>query len=564
MAHLHKKVKNGRAYYYLREIQRVNGKPTVVKQVYLGTAEKLAELVQGKAAARAAVHVEEFGGLWLAHQALSKLGVIELIDTALPRAKSIAGLSVGEYFYYAVLNRLVEPHSKHGLEEWYRGTAIQAIRPTRLKALTSANYWKAWDKVSPHALERISTALFEKLSVLDPAKGECLIFDTTNYFTFIAPENKVSTLAQYGKSKEGRDDRRQVSLALLVGRESGLPLFYREFPGNMHDSRAFADCIHSLLSLLARSKRSSAVFVFDKGMISSHNIAFIDKHPHLSFITGYVPTHLPELLNLPLEQFTEPLPGLRSEQPYQAYRTTHTLWKKERTIVVLFNPLTAQKQLWHFERSVQKLTEFLSMAAARISAFEAQWRDEATILKRFSDTCAHYKLPMNLFAICFEGRKQTRRMHFNLVDSAVEEFKLRFGKQILVTDLDAWSTEQIVAAYLDRFKIEHAFRQSKDHHIICTRPFFHWTDSKIRCHLLTCFIGLCAARLLELDLAAAHIPMTATAAINEMKSLHAVTNTRTLSSNIQRRYDVRSKTQHQLLAAYRAKITQGVLHQDRF
>jgi len=41
MAHLHKKTKNGNTYYYVREIARVNGKPKVVNQVYLGTAEKI-------------------------------------------------------------------------------------------------------------------------------------------------------------------------------------------------------------------------------------------------------------------------------------------------------------------------------------------------------------------------------------------------------------------------------------------------------------------------------------------------------------------------------------------
>lgn len=558
MAHLHRKIKNGRAYYYLREIQRVNGKPTVVKQVYLGTADRLGELAQERLTVSPTVYVEEFGALWLAHQALSQLGIVELIDAALPRAKATAGLSVGEYFYYAALNRLVEPLSKCALEDWYRKTAIQGIRPTRLRALTSSNYWKAWDKVSPHALRRIATALFEKLSALEPTKGECFIFDTTNYFTFIAPQNEQSTLAQFGKSKEGRNGLRQVSLALLVGRESGLPLFYREFPGNMHDSRVFADCMHSLLSLLSRSEREPAVFVFDKGMTAPENIAFIDRHPQLHFITAYVPTYLPELLNIPLDRFTESLSGRCPEQSYTAYRTTHTLWKKSRTVIVLHNPLTAKKQQWHFEQALQKVTEFLSMAAARVAAFETHWRDREAVLKRISDTCAHHKIPMNLFAISFQGQRQTRRLHFNIVDSVRTEIEGRFGKQILVSDLDHWSTSQIVAAYLDRFKVELAFRQSKDAHVICTRPFFHWTDSKVRCHLLTCFVALCAARLLELRLQQANLQLTASAALEAMKSLHAITRSR--AAKLQRQFEVTSDLQHRILAAFGAGIDKGVLH----
>src|SRR5438309_927425 len=46
MASLVKKKKGNRLYYYLVESARVDGKPRIVHQAYLGTAEKLAELVQ--------------------------------------------------------------------------------------------------------------------------------------------------------------------------------------------------------------------------------------------------------------------------------------------------------------------------------------------------------------------------------------------------------------------------------------------------------------------------------------------------------------------------------------
>jgi hypothetical protein len=46
MASLVKKKKGNRPYYYLVESARVDGKPRIVHQAYLGTAEKLAELVQ--------------------------------------------------------------------------------------------------------------------------------------------------------------------------------------------------------------------------------------------------------------------------------------------------------------------------------------------------------------------------------------------------------------------------------------------------------------------------------------------------------------------------------------
>ena len=45
MAHLHKKVKKDHTYYYIRESQRIKGRPTIVNQVYLGTADKVQSLL---------------------------------------------------------------------------------------------------------------------------------------------------------------------------------------------------------------------------------------------------------------------------------------------------------------------------------------------------------------------------------------------------------------------------------------------------------------------------------------------------------------------------------------
>ena len=44
MAHFHVKKKNGRPYLYVREIARVDGKPKVVSQTYVGSPEKVATL----------------------------------------------------------------------------------------------------------------------------------------------------------------------------------------------------------------------------------------------------------------------------------------------------------------------------------------------------------------------------------------------------------------------------------------------------------------------------------------------------------------------------------------
>jgi hypothetical protein len=85
MASLVKKKKGNRLYYYLVESARVDGQPRIVHQAYLGTAEKLAELVQQKTApVPVSATLRDFGlpgALWLAAK---HSGVWPLLESLWP------------------------------------------------------------------------------------------------------------------------------------------------------------------------------------------------------------------------------------------------------------------------------------------------------------------------------------------------------------------------------------------------------------------------------------------------------------------------------------------------
>src|SRR5271154_4058922 len=82
MASLIAKKKANKLYYYVVESARVDGKPRIVHQTYLGTAEKVAALVRDRTAPvpleATAVDVGLPGALWLAAQ---QTGVFELLQS---------------------------------------------------------------------------------------------------------------------------------------------------------------------------------------------------------------------------------------------------------------------------------------------------------------------------------------------------------------------------------------------------------------------------------------------------------------------------------------------------
>ncbi len=83
-----------------------------------------------------------------------------------------------------------------------------------------------------------------------------------------------------------------------------------------------------------------------------------------------------------------------------------------------------------------------------------------------------------------------------------------FGKRVLFTDKgkDVAPMAVIVADYRSQSEVEADFRQMKDPKVVSFSPMFHWTDHKIRVHVLYCVLALMVARLMvrEADQAGMH------------------------------------------------------------
>jgi hypothetical protein len=365
MTHLYKKILKGRTYWYLRETERADGKVRVKWQKYLGTPEAIKERLDAATSASEPVRLitESYGAVFIACALERRLGTIELIDSIVPRHKNEVGPTIGEYFFYAWANRLIEPKSKRGLEDWYRATAIQHIRPVDLSQLTSQRYWEKWERVSADAVEKIGEAFLKKIWSDQQVPPECVLFDTTNYFTYMSSHTD-SDLAQRGHNKAGKHQLRQVGVGLLVDRNTQLPLYYRAYEGNKHDSNLFHEVIDEMFGALCgfNKTKQRLTVVFDKGMNSDENIEFIDEATRIHFITTYSPYFVEDLAATDIKKFS-PLAirgNIQKEKDgrpadkMSAFRTEYELWGKQRTVVVTHNPLNARKKAHsHFSSSAK-------------------------------------------------------------------------------------------------------------------------------------------------------------------------------------------------------------------
>ena len=108
MASLVAKKKGHKLYYYVVESARVDGKPRIVHQAYLGTAEKVADLVKDRTSpVPLSATMRDFGvpgSLWLAAQ---QTGVFSLLESLWPQPRS--GPSPAHYLLLAAIHRVCQP-----------------------------------------------------------------------------------------------------------------------------------------------------------------------------------------------------------------------------------------------------------------------------------------------------------------------------------------------------------------------------------------------------------------------------------------------------------------------
>src|SRR5580700_6652007 len=126
MASLVAKKKGNKLYYYVVESARVEGKPRIVHQAYLGTAEKLAEMVRDRTApVPLAASMREFGlpaALWSAAQ---QTGVWDLLGSLWPAPRS--GPSAAHYLLLAAIHRICRPGPKTEVSDWYDRTVLHSL-----------------------------------------------------------------------------------------------------------------------------------------------------------------------------------------------------------------------------------------------------------------------------------------------------------------------------------------------------------------------------------------------------------------------------------------------------
>src|SRR5680860_1224633 len=530
MASLYKKVVNGKPYWYLREMARVDGKPKMVSERYLGSAADIEALLDGHEAAMVPARTRHlaFGDVAAAWEVMDRLDVIGLIDAVVGTRRSDAGASIGAYLALAGLNRVVAPRSKLGFAAWWKTTAADRFLRIRATALDHRRFWDAMHTITLEQLAQIEQQLAVRMIETFNLDISALALDMTNFATYIDTTNDKAPIAQRGKAKQKRTDLRLVGLGLVVTRDGGVPLVAHAYPGNRPDVTQFATMIDLLTArhgaLAAQTGQAGApttaeiTVVFDAGQNSVANFAHLTG-TGLAFVGSIPPSHCPDLLALPAT--CRAIVDADRFDALSAVEARRSVYGTQRRVILTHSPTLHAAQRIGFAQTLAKALAKLTDLAETLARGKTR-RPTAKVAAEIAAITHDPWLRRVLVTELTGATPAEHRLNITIDTAAQDALEAEvFGKRILTTNRDDWPVAEVVAAYRSQSDAEFSFRQLKDPHVVSFSPMHHWTEHNIRVHTFTCVLALQIAHLMRREAEQAGLHLSVRELLDQLAGIAA-------------------------------------------
>lgn len=503
----------GHTYYRIVESRRINGKPRPVPVLYLGSADAM--LARHRAEEQIRISSKSHGAVAAVWSVAADLGLTEVVDRHLKAfgrrvsrhridlgvvgapPKKNDGLTVGQSLTLVAVGRACHATSKRGFAEWAASTTLNELARVDVQRLTSQHFWDQMDQIREVSIEAIERDVIQRVLQQFQVPLDTLLYDATNFYTFIASTNRRSHLARRGHNKQKRDDLRQVSVALLCTREHGIPLWHQTYEGQVTDTKSFDVAVPAVLRRMEELKIpiDTLTLVFDKGNVSRANQRRVDESK-LHYLTGLTVASQKDLVARANQALSAV--ALSNEQTVMAYRTKETIWGRERTAVVLVSETLRDGQIKGILQHVASAKRWLTKLADTLDRGK-QKRSRAAIEQDIKNRLKGRQHLREVLHYELRGEDPKLTLTYEFSQESLDRLaRETLGRLILVTDRHDWSTREIIESYRIQAVIEALFAHLKDLDHVSLRPPFHWTDQKLRVHVLTCVWSHLLSRLLHL------------------------------------------------------------------
>ena len=346
-----------------------------------------------------------------------------------------------------------------------------------------------FSKIETQCQQFISDQIYSKFG----RDTSLMYFDVTNFHFEI---DESDDLRKRGKEKNCRPDP-IVQLALAMDAD-GLPLYYKQFPGNTHDSKTF---IPVFKDVCVRFTPGRVIAVADMGCTSADNIYFLKGGDRDKRINGYV-------FSFSIRRGSDELKKYVLKDNGYTDKDGNPLEKdfdykiKSRTVVrqikITMSDDSKKAILIDEKQVVSWSSNYAKKAKAEREECIQKAKDIIANPKKYNKDTVHggtaYIKNITFNKKTGEIVEDTaKKLEFNM-EKAIEDAKYDGYYCIITSELDM-PAQRVTEIYSGLSAIEDNFKVSKSN--LDIRPVYVSREERINAHILTCFISLVIIRLIQ-------------------------------------------------------------------
>lgn len=391
-------------------------------------------------------------------------------------------------------------------ERWYEDTALEDLLGVPPEKINEARLYRGLDRLVAKK-EELCAHLAEQYRSWFGLDFEFLLYDVTStYFEGLAERNE---LAARGYSRDPRPDCQQVCIGLVVTPE-GLPMGYEVFAGNRNDVTTMEEMVGFMEEKYGKAKR---VWVFDRGIASEKNLAWL-RQRGVHYLVG-----------APKKQLRQFEADLLNEADWTTIRDglevkmVETPEGVERFVLCRSRDRAAKERAM-LQRQADRLREQLEKVDVALRRKPTE--KTGPVERRIGRWLGRYPAAATVFTVNIHYDHQQRACHLSVQEHADRyQWACRaHGAYLLRTNYVEGDQRALWKWYIQLIQAEAAFRTSKSD--LNLRPVFHQLATRVKAHVLVCFLSLAMWRVLELWMSAKGLGSCARQLLLEMDELRSM------------------------------------------
>ena len=424
-----------------------------------------------------------------------------------------------QILFNVVMARLGNPMSKRATAAYL---AAEMGSETALEGI-----YRMMDMLTDTRIERMKKLVRAANRTLMPMPVDIMFVDcTTVYFESV----KEDDLKTFGYSKDGKSNRVQVLLALVVDDE-GLPLTYQLFQGNTYEGHALKAIVDQLKDKHLETRQ---IMVADAGMLSKKNLEILEAES-VEYVTG-----------ARLRNLTATDTQVLHDHPWTTRGHLELDLGNGRRLVAWHSEKRAKRDRALREKRVERLTKRLAKSSDPVKwvkhrqPFIKIVEDEETASddKPAAESKTSTQVETEVDAKVLDDSEAAGETSAETTTEAKGKRKQKGkrkpkGKVVLDEEAIAYDSkwdglggvvtntdlevDELRARYRDLWLIERSFRVNKTD--LRMRPVFHWTERRIHAHIAICYMAFACLRQVEYTLALKNVKLSPRKILDAVRSL---------------------------------------------